>query len=78
MPVFFFDTRDDDSFMRDDIGIELPDIAAAKEQAALSLAELARDVLPSCMQRELAVEVRDASGPVLAAQMRFEAMILAG
>jgi len=40
------------------------------------MAELARDVIPGSLKRELAVEVRDEPGPVLRARMTFEAVIL--
>lgn len=76
MPWYFFDTRDDDKFIEDDEGVELADLEAAKALAAVSLAELARDVLPSSAKRELAVEVRDERHPVLKALMHFEAIIL--
>jgi hypothetical protein len=59
MPRYFFDTRDGDLFMEDDEGAELPDVAAAKAVASVSLAELARDVTPTSERRVLIVEVRD-------------------
>lgn len=43
MPLYFFDTRDGDDFIEDDVGLELPDLERAKIVAAKSLAELARD-----------------------------------
>jgi len=76
MPRYFFDTRNNDDFVEDDEGLELPDIAAVKDQAAKSLAELARDVLPGSARRHLSVEARDAEGPVLVAMMMFEALVL--
>ncbi|MEP7130252.1 MAG: hypothetical protein ABI770_03900 [Sphingomicrobium sp.] len=76
MPHYFFDTRNDDDFIEDDVGLELPDLKAVKEQAALSLAELARDVLPGSMKRTLTVEVRDERQPVMVAKLLFEAIIL--
>jgi hypothetical protein len=76
MALYFFDTRDDDVFIEDVDGVELPDLEAAKAQAAASLAELAKDVLPGADRRDLAVEVRDDRGPVLGALMRFEAIVL--
>ena len=78
VPLYFFDTRDNDNFIEDDVGIELPDLEAVKAQAARSLAELARDVLPGSLQRDLAVEVRDERQPVLQAKLRFEAHLLVG
>ena len=76
MPLYFFDTRDNDEFIEDDVGIEFPDLEAVKIEAARSLAELARDVISGSLQRKLAVEVRDEFGPVLMALMTFEAVIL--
>ena len=76
MPLYFFDTRDDDKFIEDDVGVELPDLAAVKIEAAKFLAELARDVIPGSLKRTLTVEARDGQGPVLKAVMAFEAIIL--
>ena len=74
--IYFFDTRDNDVFIEDETGVDLPDLETVKATASLSLAELARDVLPSCDQRDLAVEVRDETQPVLKAKLRFEAIML--
>jgi hypothetical protein len=76
MRRYFFDTRDNDTFVEDDQGLEYSDLEAVKVEAARSLAELARDVLPGSMRRELAVEVRDDEGPVLIARMTFEAVVV--
>lgn len=76
MPLYFFNTRDNENFVEDEEGTELPDLEAVKIMAARALAELARDVIPGSLRRELAVEVRDEEGPVLRALMTFEAIIL--
>jgi len=76
MALYFFDTRDNDEFVEDSSGVELPDLEAVKVEAARSLAELAREVLPGSLKRELAVEVRDEQGPLLRALMTFEAVLL--
>jgi hypothetical protein len=76
VPLYFFDTHDNDHFVEDDIGLDFPDLEAVKIETARALAELARDVLPGSLRRNLAVEVRDEAGPVLKALMRFEATIL--
>jgi hypothetical protein len=73
---YFFDTRDNGSFIQDDVGIEFADLNAVKTQAAVSLAELARDVLPGSIKRVLAVEVRDAIQPILRDVLTFEAVVL--
>ena len=75
MPLYFFDTRDGDMFIRDDGGEELPDLDAAKRAAARLLADLARDVIPESEKRVLTVEVRDAGGrQVIEARLTFEAI----
>ncbi len=76
VPLYFFDSRDDDEFIEDESGIEFPDLEAVKVEAARALAEMARDVILGSMRRKLAIEVRDEQGPVLIATMIFEAVIL--
>jgi hypothetical protein len=75
--VYFFDTRDNGTFVQDDVGIEFADLDAVRAQAAVSLAELAREVLPGSIKRELSVEVRDAIRPILRDVLTFEATALA-
>jgi hypothetical protein len=74
---YFFDTRDNGSFIEDDLGLEFADLDDVKVQAALSLTELARDVLPGSVKRVLSVEVRDAFQPILRDVLTFEAIALA-
>ena len=74
---YFFDTRDNGTFIRDDLGIEFADLDAVKTQAALSLTELAREVLPGSIRRVLSVEVRDPFRPILKDVLTFEAVLLA-
>jgi hypothetical protein len=76
MACYFFDSRDNDDFIEDDEGLEYPDLEAVKVEAARALTELAADVVPGSLRRELAIEVRDEHGPVLIARMIFEAVIL--
>jgi hypothetical protein len=75
MPHYYFDTRDDDKFMRDDEGLELPDVRAAAKEAARSLAELALEVLPSSTSRCLGVDVRDDEQDVLTTELNYKAVI---
>ena len=75
MPLYFFDTRDGNKFVFDEIGLECQGIEEARDQAALCLAEMAKDVLPGSTRRELAVEVRDGVA-VLRASLVFEAVKL--
>ena len=75
--LYFFDTRDNGSFIEDDVGIDCTDLEAVKDQAAMSLAELARDVLPGSIKRVLSVEVRTAIQPILKDVLTFESIVLA-
>jgi len=74
---YFFDTRDNGTFIEDDLGLELANLDDVRTQAALSLAELARDVLPGSIKRVLSVEVRNALHPILKDVLTFEAIVLA-
>lgn len=75
MPHYFFDTRDDDKFICDDVGLELPDVQAATKLAAQSLAELARDVIPHTHARCLGVDVRDHQREVLTTELTYRAVV---
>jgi hypothetical protein len=72
MPRYFFDSRDGDKFIPDELGLELPNVEAARDQAALALAEIAKDVLPGSTRREIVIVVRDGA-PVLETSLIFEA-----
>ena len=48
---------------------------AVKREAAVSLAELARDVLPGSIKRVLSVEVHNAFQPILTDVLTFEARV---
>jgi hypothetical protein len=76
VPLYFFDSRDSDTLIEDDVGLDYPDLEAVKVEAARALAELAREVIPGTVRRKIAIEVRDEQGPVLIASMAFEAVIL--
>ena len=65
MPRFFFDVNDDIHVI-DDVGIELPDLDAAKAEATRTLAEIAGELLPNDGTRKtLAINVRNESGQVV-------------
>ena len=76
MPRYHFDLRDGDAFVLDEEGTELPDIESVQEEAALSLADMARNVERKhahSVGHRMAIEVRDESGPILKLQFTFEA-----
>ena len=73
---YFFDLREGNRVALDDEGMEFASVDLAQEEAALSLANLARDhVLTNQWHPAshlLAIHVRDKNGPVLKAQFTFE------
>lgn len=75
--LFFFDIRDGSDYSRDDVGIELPDAATAKQQATLALTEMARDRLPSDGdERILSIHVRTPTGPQFEVSLEYEAVVV--
>jgi hypothetical protein len=77
MAWYYFDTRDDDVFIPDEVGLECENLEVVKLEATKSLAELARDVLPGSLRRRLGVDVRDEDHrPVMIVELTFEAHVL--
>ena len=73
MPIYFFDTRDGVDLDIDEVGLDCPDLAAARFEAARGLADLARDLIPQCTRREFSIEVREGrSEPLLKVSILFE------
>ena len=77
MHRYYFDMRDENGLAVDQEGMELRDIGAVQEEAALSLADMARDEVrkPSSARNpnhRMAIEVRDDNGPVLQVKFTFE------
>ncbi|WP_426441936.1 DUF6894 family protein [Bradyrhizobium genosp. P] len=65
MVRYFFDMRYDDDLAPDEEGLVLPSVEAAQDEAAISLAEMARDVVQNDRCRRMAIEVRTLDTPVL-------------
>jgi uncharacterized protein YfcZ (UPF0381/DUF406 family) len=75
MSRYYFDMRQDDEIVSDEEGLELLTIESVQEEAARSLADMARDAVQTHRDGTrcpMAIEVRDDSGPVLQARFTFE------
>ena len=59
MPIYFFDSRDGDTWVRDESGIEVAGLSEARDQATAGLADMAKDSSPNAIHRDMAIEVRD-------------------
>lgn len=70
---FYIDTSDEDDFIKDETGLDLPDLEAAKAAAVDALPDMARDKLPDGDRRMFLAIVRDAEGrPLLQASLSLQ------
>ena len=65
MPRYFIDTSDGDTFVHDDEGHDLPDVAAARDVAQAMLPDMAREKLPDGERRTFCAFVRDETSAVI-------------
>jgi hypothetical protein len=68
---YFFDIQDGEARIPDDEGMILPNVEAAREEAAMSLADLARDRVRDRRACSIVIEVRDEMGPVAEASLEW-------
>jgi len=73
MRRYYFDIREGDEIFSDEEGLELSTIEKVQEEAARSLADMARDAIGTLgtSSRQMSIEVRDDSGPVLHLKFTF-------
>ena len=65
MPRYFFDIDDGESQFRDEDGMEMPHLEAARDEAVRVLPDVAREVLPDGDRRTFASVVRNETGDVV-------------
>jgi hypothetical protein len=73
MPLFFFDIGDGKELFRDELGTDLADEQTARDDAALTLAEFARERIPDgSADKDISMWVRDETGaPILHLSLCF-------
>jgi hypothetical protein len=75
MPRYYFDMREGDEIAPDEEGMELRTLEAVQEEAARTLADMARDAIRGHSNgagHQMSIEVRDEAGPVLQVKFTFE------
>jgi hypothetical protein len=72
MQRYYFDIRNGQDLYADEEGLDLTDQRAAEIEAAMSLADLAKDRSPLDEPRHLAIEVRTPDKPTFQATFIFE------
>jgi hypothetical protein len=65
MPRYYFDIADGPESSRDEEGLELPNLEAARTQALATLGEIARDEFPDGDRRDFSISIRDGGGQAL-------------
>jgi len=63
MPQYFFHIRDGENLIRDDEGLSLSDLSAAKAEGLMSAADIARQ--PTYVSDGSSIEVSDQAGTIL-------------
>jgi hypothetical protein len=71
MVHLFFDIRDNDVLNADPDGLDFNSIELARDEALKVIVDLAKDAVPSELQKNLSVEARTADGNVV-----FKTMLL--
>jgi hypothetical protein len=59
MPRFYFDLSRDGHFLPDELGLDLPTLAAARKEARVAAAEMAKE--GNGGSHEITIEIRDAN-----------------
>ena len=73
MPKYYIDTADGETFIRDEVGYDFPDLQAAKTAAVDALPDMAREELPDGDARTFLAIVRGEVGlPILQASLTFQ------
>ncbi|QPF82549.1 hypothetical protein IC762_22660 [Bradyrhizobium genosp. L] len=72
MTRYYFDIKDGQFLYPDEEGLDLSDQAAAAVEAAMSLADLAKDLTPLDERHDMAIEVRTSDRPVFKAAFIFD------
>ena len=72
MPRYYFDIRENDEIVVDELGMDFPDLQAAAAEAAQSLTDMAKDFLPGTECYSLAIEVRNGDKPLFKAAIAYE------
>lgn len=65
MPRYFFDTDDGSIHFRDDVGVELANDLAARDQASVAMGEIAKEQLPGARRKDVTMWVRGEDGQQL-------------
>jgi hypothetical protein len=64
VPRYFIDLHDGTNLVRDQTGVDLPDLAAARDQAVRMMTRIAQGLSDPQMRQDYVIAVRDEQGTV--------------
>ncbi|KNY24667.1 hypothetical protein [Methylobacterium sp. ARG-1] len=64
MPRYFIDLHDGTNLVRDEKGVDLPDLAAAQDQAVRMMTRIAQGLSDPQVRQDYVIAVRDEQGTV--------------
>jgi hypothetical protein len=74
MPLYYFDLLDGEDFVKDEEGMDLPNISSAQIEATEFLTDMAMDIATrqsNPLGYPMSIEVRDSEGPLFVLSFTF-------
>jgi hypothetical protein len=74
MPLYYFDLLDGEDFVKDEEGMDLPNISSAQIEATEFLTDMATDIATrqsNPLGYPMSIEVRDSEGPLFVLSFTF-------
>jgi hypothetical protein len=74
MPLYYFDLLDGEDFVKDEEGMDLPNISSAQIEATEFLTDMAMDIATrqsNPLGYRMSIEVRDSEGPLFVLSFTF-------
>jgi hypothetical protein len=74
MPLYYFDLLDGEDFVKDEEGMDLPNISSAQIEATEFLTDMAIDIATrqsNPLGYPMSIEVRDSEGPLFVLSFTF-------
>ena len=74
MPLYYFDLLDGEDFVKDEEGMDLPNISSAQIEATEFLTDMAMDIATrqsNPLGYPMSIEVRDSEGPLFVMSFTF-------
>lgn len=71
MPRYYFDLLDGEDLVKDEEGMDLPNISSAQTEATEFLTNMVEDIATRQSNPPMSIEVRDSEGPLFVLSFTF-------